>query len=391
MHNITPISLYVHIPWCIKKCPYCDFNSHQLKTGANSTDTVDLDLQNNYVDALILDLKQSVERYGRKNLNIKTIFIGGGTPSLFSGKSIDKLLTETDKLIPIENNVEITLEANPGTFERQKFADFKTAGINRLSIGVQSFNNDCLKKLGRIHDNTQAIQAIIAAKNLGFNLNIDLMHTLPDQTEEIAISDLKTALELEPNHLSWYQLTIEPNTQFAKQPPLLPKTEIEDNIYHQGLDFIKKNNFIQYEISAFAQSNNFITNQAQHNLNYWRYGDYLGIGAGAHSKLTINNIVQRQWKQKSPVRYLDFNCEKLSGYSNLSANDILLEYMMNKLRILEPLHEEELYNYTHFTFNDIDNQIRQAQNNHWVTVNNKQLLITDIGRRFLNDIILLFV
>lgn len=248
-----------------------------------------------------------------------------------------------------------------------------------------------LKKLGRIHDNTQAIQAISAAKDLGFNLNIDLMHTLPGQTEQIAINDLETALNLEPNHLSWYQLTIEPNTQFAKHPPVLPKPDTQDNIYYQGLEFIKQYNFTQYEISAFAHNDSFLANQAKHNLNYWRYGDYLGIGAGAHSKLTIENMVQRQWKQKSPIRYLDNNIEKLSGYSNLNSNDILLEYMMNKLRILEPLSEIDLYKNTKFTFRDIEDLITQAKNNNWLEVQNNQLIITDLGRRFLNEIILLFI
>lgn len=393
MNYLQPISLYIHIPWCVKKCPYCDFNSHQNKTA------ITLEQENNYINSLILDLTQTLNylQLSSNLLPLKSIFIGGGTPSLFSALSINNLLTKVNQLIPLSNNCEITLEANPGTFESQKFTDLKKAGINRLSIGVQSFDNQSLQLLGRIHDSEQAKQAISRAKDLDFNLNIDLMHSLPNQTLESAMSDLKTAIDFSPNHLSWYQLTIEPNTVFAKQPPKLPNDDILDNIYYNGLDYLTKNNYTQYEISAFIQ-NSLNKNKSVHNLNYWHYGDYIGIGAGAHSKYCkrIKNNkeikVIRQWKQKSPIRYLDNNTPKISGTSELTPSEILLEYMMNRLRILKPLSEQELLQYTALSFKDLNliDKIKQAESKLWLKVQGNQLTVTELGRQFLNDLILLF-
>ena len=380
-----PLSLYIHIPWCLKKCPYCDFNSHQHKTPINS------EFENHYIDALITDLAESVKRLekNRQSFAVHTIFIGGGTPNLFSPKSIGILLNKVNNILSIPNNCEITMEANPGAYEEKKFHDFKNIGINRLSIGVQSFDNDCLKSLGRVHDRAQAMSAITTAKNLNFNLNLDLMHGLPGQNLDGALNDIKTAIDFEPNHLSWYQLTLEPNTEFAKKPPILPNENILDDIYCDGMDYLVKNGYYQYEISAFAKDPRY---QSKHNLNYWRFGDYIGIGAGAHSKLTKSFEVTRIWKQKSPTRYLNNSMYKISGESKLTTKEIILEYMMNKLRLLEPILETDFTYYTNLKFSDINQQIlKTAENNNWLIVKNNCLQTTPLGLKFLNNLILLFV
>ncbi|MBP9723043.1 MAG: radical SAM family heme chaperone HemW [Gammaproteobacteria bacterium] len=398
MTQHIPISLYIHIPWCIKKCPYCDFNSHQAKFVTNNN--ISNILEQDYITALYLDLTQTLQYLELNNSShsikplIHSIFIGGGTPSLFSAPAVSNLLNKINNFITIPNSCEITLEANPGTFESKKFTEFKNIGINRLSIGVQSFNNSSLKLLGRIHDSTQAINAIKKAVDLDFNLNIDLMHSLPEQTHESALKDLELAVNFAPKHISWYQLTIEPNTAFAKRPPILPDDTVLNNIYYSGLDYLAQNNYKQYEISAFTSHPSF---QSKHNLNYWRYGDYIGIGAGAHSKFSINNLnIIRQWKQKSPERYLNSALPKLSGQSELNQQEIILEYMMNRLRILEPLSESELKNYTHLDFSNpnLQQPIQQAIKNNWLIFSDKTpnqvLSVTELGRRFLNDLILLF-
>ncbi len=402
MNSPLPLSLYIHIPWCIKKCPYCDFNSHEIR----KTNTDPYAYEAVYCDALLLDLRNTLDYLKIRSSNtiipnIHSIFIGGGTPSLFSAKSLDEILTKINTLLTIPKECEITLEANPGTYESKKFSDFKSIGINRLSIGVQSFDNNCLQSLGRIHNSQQAIKAIDRAKELDFNLNIDLMHSLPNQTTALAIEDLKIATSFEPHHLSWYQLTIEPNTAFAKKPPILPNDHILDNIYYSGLNFLCNNGYTQYEISAFTSSYDNLKNfKSIHNLNYWRYGDYIGIGAGAHSKFTIRSNTDiktiRQWKQKSPERYISSDFPKLSGESFLNSDELILEYMMNRLRILEPLSEQELNFYTNLTFSDIklSKSITKALEHKWVTLNNINhsyyLTVTDLGRQFLNNLILLF-
>lgn len=384
-HSHIPLSLYIHIPWCLKKCPYCDFNSHQHKTPINS------EFENHYIDALISDLTESVENLekNRQAGAVHTIFIGGGTPNLFSPKSIGILLNRVNNILSISNKCEITMEANPGAYEEKKFHDFKNIGINRLSIGVQSFNNNCLKNLGRAHDSTQAIDAITTAKDLDFNLNLDLMHGLPGQTLADALNDIKTAITFAPNHLSWYQLTLEPNTEFAKKPPMLPSENTLDDIYCDGMEYLTKNGYHQYEISAFAKDPLY---QSQHNLNYWRFGDYIGIGAGAHSKLTKNFEITRIWKQKSPTRYLNNTINKISGESKLTTKEVILEYMMNKLRLLEPITEADFTFYTNLKFSNIDQQIlKTAENNNWLTIQDNCIQTTPLGLKFLNNLILLFV
>ena len=293
MLNLPPLSLYIHIPWCIKKCPYCDFNSHV------ATSVIP---ESNYVKAVIEDLKNDLPWVqGRK---LHSIFFGGGTPSLFSGFSIGAILREAERLIGFENNIEITLEANPGVMDQQNFSDLYAAGVNRLSIGIQSFNDTHLKSLGRVHGSQDALSAIKIAQSSGFsNFNIDLMHGLPNQSIANAINDIEIAVSSGASHISWYQLTIEPNTEFFSRPPLLPVDDRLADIQQSGLNIIIKNNYSQYEVSAFARNGQ----KSRHNVNYWQFGDYLGIGAGAHGKITIpeDNQVIRTTKTRQHKDYLN--------------------------------------------------------------------------------------
>jgi len=316
---LRDLGLYIHIPWCIKKCPYCDFNSHAVNAETP---------EKQYIETLLKDLEQDLKLLKEKRV-ISSIFIGGGTPSLFSANSFDTLLTGISKLIPLKDNLEITLEANPGTFESQKFADYRSIGINRLSIGIQSFNNQHLKELGRVHSAEEAITAVEIAHQSGFdNFNLDLMFGLPSQSNAEMLNDVQTAIKLQPSHISFYQLTLEPNTYFHKFPPKLPES---DDIYigqRQAQQVLADAGFIQYEISAYAKNNI----QCQHNLNYWQFGDYLGIGAGAHGKLNLsqpNNIV-RTMKYKKPEQYLQ-DCHAM--LTTIQVSDLSLEYVMNQLRL----------------------------------------------------------
>ena len=284
----SSLGLYIHIPWCVKKCPYCDFNSHQQQGELP---------ENDYVAALLKDLEQELKLLDSPSLS--SIFIGGGTPSIFSATAIKTLLDGVRDRISFDDDIEITLEANPGTVEQEKFSGFRAAGINRLSIGIQSFNDIHLAKLGRIPDAAQAAAAVAAAKAAGFdNFNIDLMHGLSGQTPTEAIEDLRRAIDLNPTHLSWYQLTIEPNTIFYNTQPSLPKEDALEEIEHAGFELLHSAGFNRYEISAFAKAGK----QSQHNTNYWQFGDYIGIGAGAHGKISIgiNGEVNRRWKTRQP-------------------------------------------------------------------------------------------
>jgi len=316
---LNSLGLYIHIPWCIKKCPYCDFNSHAVKE-----DTP----EKKYIEALLDDLRQDLLLLD-ESITISSIFIGGGTPSLFSANSFERLLTGISKLVSLQENLEITLEANPGTFESQKFAEYRAIGINRLSIGIQSFNNKHLKKLGRVHSAEEAMAAVEIAGQAGFdNFNLDLMFGLPEQTNSEMMADVQIAINLQPSHISFYQLTLEPNTYFYKFPPKLPES---DGIYTgqcQAQQLLADEGYRQYEISAYAKNDA----KCQHNVNYWQFGDYLGIGAGAHGKLSLSkpgNIV-RSMKHKSPEQYLNDNAALLT---NISAVDLPLEYVMNQLRL----------------------------------------------------------
>jgi oxygen-independent coproporphyrinogen-3 oxidase len=384
MFNFTalpPLSLYIHVPWCVRKCPYCDFNSHK------SPETLP---ENDYIDALIRDLEQEVPAiWGR---TIQTIFIGGGTPSLFSAEAYDRLFSSLRALLPISHNAEITLEANPGTFEQQRFADYLSLGINRLSIGIQSFNNESLQALGRIHDSQQAIKAVETAHKVGFeNFNLDLMFGLPHQTEKAARNDIETAIALEPTHLSYYQLTIEPNTLFHQQPPTLPD---DDPIIDWQIDSqqrLAKAGFEQYEVSAYAKDKK----QCQHNVNYWRFGDYLGIGAGAHGKISdaAQQSITRRSKQKQPQAYIDSAGTEKSILTNeiITTKDIGFEFMLNALRLTEGFPTPLFYQHAGLPISHIDKALQQAEQLDLITWDIHRICPTEKGHRYLNNLIELFL
>jgi putative oxygen-independent coproporphyrinogen III oxidase len=318
---LPPLSLYVHIPWCIKKCPYCDFNSHAIKA-----DTPEVA----YIDALLNDLAEDLQHYNITR-SVSSIFIGGGTPSLFSPDSINRLLRGIEQLVTLNDNLEITLEANPGTFESQKFAEFRALGINRLSIGIQSFDDKLLKKLGRVHSAREATVAAEIAHQAGFeNFNLDLMFGLPDSNADNSKTDVATAINLQPAHISFYQLTLEPNTYFHKFPPQLPNDELIFSAQKHCQKLLADHGYQHYEVSAYSQPGL----QCRHNLNYWQFGDYLGIGAGAHGKITqtLPDKIIRTFKPKSPEQYLS-NTHKNGGAKVISVADLPLEFIMNHLRL----------------------------------------------------------
>ena len=326
--SLPPLSLYVHLPWCVKKCPYCDFNSHEARADIPETA---------YVDALLADLADELPAvWGR---NLISVFIGGGTPSLFSAAALDRLLGGIRALTALAPNVEITLEANPGTVERARFADYRAIGINRLSLGVQSFDDDALVALGRIHSGTDARRAIDIARAAGFEeLNLDLMFALPGQDERAALADVETALSHAPEHLSCYELTLEPNTLFARFPPELPDDDVRAAMQERIVARLAADGLARYEISAFARA----AHASVHNVNYWRFGDYVGIGAGAHGKISRadEDTITRRWKIKHPARYLEragtgAREGTLGGTSVIPVADSALEFTMNALRLVE--------------------------------------------------------
>lgn len=323
-----PLALYVHFPWCVKKCPYCDFNSHPRRG--------DID-QMAYIDALIRDLDHDLRRYGHitaKQRKLSSIFLGGGTPSLFGAPAIGRLLREVARRLPLEEEIEITLEANPGGVEHDDFAAYRGAGVNRLSLGAQSFNDAHLAALGRIHDADAVRRAIQAACDAGFdNFNLDLMHGLPGQSVESALRDLEAALAFSPGHLSLYQLTIEPNTWFHRHPPSLPHPDRICDM-QQGLQArTARDGYRRYEVSSYARPGM----RCRHNLNYWRFGDYLGIGAGAHGKITADGAVERYWKHKHPQTYAASagSARALGGAGPVAEGDLLFEFLMNALRLTD--------------------------------------------------------
>jgi putative oxygen-independent coproporphyrinogen III oxidase len=331
--KLPPLSLYIHIPWCVQKCPYCDFNSHGQKGQVLP--------ESEYVSHLLDDLAEDAKLVGDRAIH--SIFIGGGTPSLFSAQAIHTLLDGVKKRVNLLADAEITMEANPGTVESQRFADYVKAGITRISIGVQSFQPEKLTALGRIHDERQALEAAELAKSIGLNsYNLDLMHGLPKQSLEDAMFDLNTAITQQPPHLSWYQLTIEPNTQFHSKPPKLPEDELLWDIQEQGDELLRQAGFEQYEISAYSQAGQ----QCQHNLNYWRFGDYLGIGCGAHGKITLanKNHIIRTVKVKHPKGYMDLTRGYTSDKKVVPEQDLPFEFFMNRFRLLEPCPKSDYSN-----------------------------------------------
>ena len=344
-----PLSLYIHIPWCIKKCPYCDFNSHQVSPKVP---------EQKYIQALLTDLESELPHiWGRP---IESIFIGGGTPSLFQGETIDALLCGLRERLPLRPHTEITMEANPGTFEQDRFKQFKEAGINRLSIGIQSFNDQKLRQLGRIHDAQEALNAVNIAKQAGFNhINLDLMFGLPEQTVEQAMDDLQLALSQKPTHLSWYQLTIEENTLFHHQPPTLPDSEIRWEIQQQGQSLLKEYGLQQYEVSAYALNNR----QSRHNLNYWQFGDYLGIGAGAHGKLSMpTGDIIRHSKYRHPEKYMEMALlgKARSTEINLEESERPIEFLLNAIRLKEGFSQTLYENRTWLAFSSIQDTLTKA-------------------------------
>lgn len=374
--DLPPLSLYVHIPWCVRKCPYCDFNSHTTPTRLP---------ENAYVDSLLSDLQLELEHIAVRPLS--SIFIGGGTPSLFSATAFARLLAGIQDLLPWQDAIEITLEANPGTFEQAKFAAYRQLGINRLSIGVQSFNDQHLTQLGRVHNANEAQQAVAIAQRAGFtNINLDLMHGLPGQDLTQALADLTCAIELQPNHISWYQLTIEPNTVFWNQPPVLPEDDSLWDIQQAGQALLAEQGFIQYEVSAYAKPNK----QAQHNLNYWQFGDYIGIGAGAHGKISsLDGRILRYWKTRQPNDYL--NNQRRAGEQLLNNSELPFEFLMNALRLSKGVPSQLFTQRTGLPLNLLLESWEQAQSKGLMLSNPRRLATTEQGALFLNDLLQMFL
>lgn len=370
-----PLSLYIHIPWCVRKCPYCDFNSHEAKSNLPE------DL---YVAALMQELSTHLPLLHDRP--ITSIFFGGGTPSLFSAHAIEHILTGVSQRVTLDTNVEITLEANPGTIDQVHFRDFKQAGINRLSLGVQSLQDEKLKTLGRIHDSDNAMRAIEIAKNAGFsNFNLDIMYGLPQQSIEDALQDIQKALSFEPTHFSWYQLTIEPNTLFYHQTPSLPP---DDHIWEMqlaGQTLIQEAGFQQYEVSAYSTPQM----QCKHNLNYWEFGDYLGIGAGAHSKITdheTGNVI-RFSQIRHPRDYLDVTKRHPQGLKTIDNNDLIFEFMLNALRLTEGISNDLFQARTGLSFTQISPILDKAKEKGLLLDSPTHICPSELGKRFLNDLV----
>ncbi|WP_022942273.1 radical SAM family heme chaperone HemW [Psychromonas hadalis] len=379
MLQLPPLSLYIHIPWCIEKCPYCDFNSHKLRGEIP---------EQAYLQALVDDLK--IDLVYAQGRILDTIFIGGGTPSLISASGIGWLLVEIEKLIPFKKEIEITLEANPGAIENSKIAEFHQAGISRFSFGVQSFQQEKLTKLGRIHGVEEAKSAARQAKQSGIKtFNLDLMHGLPNQSLDDALFDLQTAIDLQPTHLSWYQLTIEPNTQYFSHPPKLPEDELLWEIQEAGVKLLATNGYQQYEISGYCQSGF----ECRHNLNYWSFSDYIGIGCGAHGKLTLplENRIIRTTKVKHPKGYLEVSRPFLDSSETVKQDELAFEYMINRLRLFAPIPFQEFKDYTGLSIDSIAEPIQQAIDKKLLIKKSDHWLMTDLGHRFLNDLLQLFI
>ncbi len=373
-----PLSLYVHIPWCIRKCPYCDFNSHEARRQIPEAD---------YIAALIADLESALPLiWGRK---VSSIFFGGGTPSLFSGQSLDTLLTAIRTLVPLLPDAEVTLEANPGTVESEKFAAFRDAGINRLSLGIQSFNPAHLKALGRIHNGNDARRAIEIATRHFDNINLDLMYGLPEQTLAQAMDDVDAALAYAPTHLSCYQLTLEANTAFAAAPPALPDPDCCADMQDAIEARLAIAGFTHYETSAFAQTGR----HCRHNVNYWTFGDYLGIGAGAHGKLTLHNQVLRQMRWKQPKQYLAKVAEAtfIDNEFAVDSADLPFEFMMNALRLNQGFDVSLFEARTALPLVSIENELRQAEACGLIVRRPGHIAPTELGRHHLNRLLECFL
>ncbi|MCL9647280.1 radical SAM family heme chaperone HemW [Pantoea eucrina] len=376
MAELPPLSLYIHIPWCVQKCPYCDFNSHALKGEVPHLE---------YVQHLLQDLEQDLPLTAGRE--VRTIFIGGGTPSLLSSHAMQTLMDGVRVRLPLAADAEITMEANPGTVEADRFSGYQAAGINRISIGVQSFSPQKLERLGRIHGPQEAKRAAELATALGLrSFNLDLMHGLPDQSLEEALDDLRQAIALNPPHLSWYQLTIEPNTLFGSRPPQLPDDDALWDIYEQGHQLLTAAGYQQYETSAYAKPGY----RCEHNLNYWRFGDYLGIGCGAHGKLTqADGRIVRTVKTRHPRGFMKGNY--LDKQHEVADEDKPFEFFMNRFRLLEAAPRAEFQRYTGLDEQTIRPQMEQAITAGYVTESASEWQITEKGKLFLNSLLELFM
>ena len=372
-----PLSLYIHFPWCIKKCPYCDFNSHAVK------DTLPEDA---YIQALLKDLDSELPHvWGR---TVQSIFMGGGTPSLISPAAMEQLLSGIRARLPLKPNAEITLEANPGSAEQQRFTGYRQAGINRLSIGIQSFSDQQLKNLGRVHNATEANRAAQAARDAGFdNFNLDLMFGLPEQTEAQALDDLQQAINLQPTHLSWYQLTLEPNTLFHARPPKLPDEDSKWSMQEAGQSQLAAHGYTQYEVSAYAQRGR----TCYHNLNYWGFGDYIGIGAGAHGKITDggHGVIRRRWKKRHPQEYLGTAGGEagIDGQRTLTPDEAVFEFALNSLRLRQGFSLDAFEYSSGLTREHIMPLLEKAQIDGLLTVEQDRVIHSDQGWRFLDNLI----
>lgn len=376
---LPPLSLYVHLPWCIKKCPYCDFNSHEM-AGAEPP-------EQRYIDALIADLEASLPLiWGR---SVHSIFIGGGTPSLFSPAAIDRLLAELRARLRLDADCEITLEANPGTFEKDRFKAFRHAGVTRLSVGVQSFNDAHLKALGRVHDSAQAIAAVQEAAANFETFNLDIMYALPGQTLEGLEKDMRQALALNPPHISIYHLTIEPNTYFAKFPPVIPEEDLAYAMLDRITEMTAQAGMQRYEVSAYAKPGH----RCFHNLNYWQFGDYLGIGAGAHSKLSFAHRIVRQVRWREPGLYIDnaLAGEAVTQETEVSRADLPFEYMLNALRLRDGFKLQDFVEKTGLPVSALQTGLDEAERKGLIERDLTSLRPTERGFDFLNDLHSLFL
>lgn len=375
-----PLSLYVHFPWCLRKCPYCDFNSYTLVKSEK-------ELLALYVDLLLNDLEAEAERALDHKLN--SIYFGGGTPSLLPLGAIKKIIDRARNLFSFAPDIEITLEANPGTINLELCKGFKDAGINRISLGVQSFSDEKLKSIGRIHNARQAQEAIEAIKQAGFcNFNLDMMLGLPGQSVDDAMNDLQLALGFAPPHFSWYQLTLEPKTLFAAQPPILPHNEELWDIQQAGQNLLAQFGLLQYEVSAYSQPGF----ECRHNVNYWQYGDYLGIGAGAHGKITLaNGLVKRYWKVAKPKEYMRWRDIFIAGEETITLKKQSFEFMLNALRLYRPVSYALFQARTGVTIDEIAKELHRAENLGLIELHSDAIIATTHGRNFLNDLLEIFL
>ncbi len=377
---LPPLSLYIHFPWCERKCPYCDFNSHQVKDGGFD--------EKRYIQALIADLQTELPNiWGRR---VHTIFIGGGTPSLLSPAGLDELLSHVRALIPLEPHAEITLEANPGSVEAAKFREFAQLGVNRVSLGIQSFNDRHLKFLGRIHNASEAQAAIEIAQDYFASVNLDVMYALPEQTADEAKADLLRALSFQTKHLSLYHLTMEPNTYFASHPPPLPNEDESDVMFEFALSTLQERGYQRYEVSAYCQDNQV----CRHNLNYWEFGDYIGIGAGAHGKISMPNRITRQIRERHPETYMDKIFKENSAClenRSIEIDDLAFEFMLNGLRLINGVPTHQFTERTGLPLHRISKAIDEAIRKGLLDEDPMRLKATALGMRYLNDLQELFL